>query len=180
VYPIYCTELLQGPTISSWDMLISGCMDELKVVLVCYNPKYGTMHTMSSYIFYITHFRYCNLKSSHGLIWDTILVFAWRDWWNSWKPSVRMTGLWSHIWIKGLPITKQMLKCWNCNLPCCYMICEVLFHSICVLGIFFLNMTFSMKMTMFSPTEECSVEWYTSENLKYRMSNTSLCFKDLP
>jgi hypothetical protein len=37
----------------------------------------------------------------------TIPAFAWRDWAQPWKTSVRIVSLTAEIWIRDLPNTKQ-------------------------------------------------------------------------
>jgi hypothetical protein len=53
-------------------------MDEFIIVPVCYNSKYGTVHTLSSHISYITYLGTIVFKAAM-LIWDIILGYVWRD-----------------------------------------------------------------------------------------------------
>jgi hypothetical protein len=48
--------------------------------------------------------------SGRGLIWGTIVAFAWRDWGKPSKTSVRIAGLRADIWIRDLQNMKQKVK----------------------------------------------------------------------
>jgi hypothetical protein len=45
--------------------------------------------------------------SGHGLIWGTILAFAWRDWGEPQKAYVRISSLQAGILTQDLPNMKQ-------------------------------------------------------------------------
>jgi hypothetical protein len=49
-------------------------------------------------------------RSGHGLIWGTILPFAWGVWGSPWKISVRLLEYWNgryrnSVWVSGLDST---------------------------------------------------------------------------
>jgi hypothetical protein len=52
-----------------------------------------------------------------GVIWDTILAFAWKDLWNPQNP-VRIVGLWAKIWTWDLPISKQECYSLDADILC--------------------------------------------------------------